>query len=281
MPEGHILHRLARVHQRRFAGAPVTVSSPQGRFAEAARLLDGRVLRRADAHGKHLFHRYEDDLVVHVHLGLYGTFRDAPLPAPQPVGEVRMRLTGTTHYTDLRGPAACEVLTTTEVRALRARLGPDPLRRDADPGRALDRIRRSRAPIATLLTDQAVIAGVGNVYRAEVLFRHGLHPLTPGRSLESATGEAIWADLVQLMRTGVRTGRIDTVRPEHLPEAMGRAPRDDRHGGEVYVYRRTGQPCLVCGTPIAADVLAARNLFWCPTCQPVPGRRAYAENQHR
>ena len=58
----------------------------------------------------------------------------------------------------------------------------------------------------------------------------------------------MWADLVELMAEGVRTGRIDTVRPEHTPEAMGRPPRVDDHGGEVYVYRRTGQPCLVCGS---------------------------------
>ena len=69
------------------------------------------------------------------------------------------------------------------------------------------------------------------------------------------------------MRTGVETGRIDTVRPEHDPAVTGRAPREDRHGGEVYVYRRTGQPCLVCGTPVRTEVAGARNSFWCPKCQ--------------
>jgi endonuclease-8 len=70
------------------------------------------------------------------------------------------------------------------------------------------------------------------------------------------------------MKYGVKVGRIDTVRPEHDPSVTGRAPRQDRHGGEVYVYRRTGQPCLVCGTPVATKDLAGRNLYWCPTCQP-------------
>jgi endonuclease-8 len=77
----------------------------------------------------------------------------------------------------------------------------------------------------------------------------------------------MWADLVSLMRQGVRRGRIDTVRDEHLPEVTGRAPRQDRHGGEVYVYRRAGQPCLICGTAVATSVLAARKLYWCPACQ--------------
>jgi endonuclease-8 len=229
--------------------------------------VDGQVLRRAEAHGKHLFHRYGPDTVVHVHLGLYGTFLESPLPVQPPVGQVRMRMVGETHWTDLRGPAACELLTGAEVAALRARLGPDPLRSDADPERAWTRISRSRTPLAALLMDQAVLAGIGNVYRAEVLFRHGVPPLLPGRSLDRPLWTAMWADLVALMRQGARRGRIDTVRDEHLPEVTGRAPRRDRHGGEVYVYRRAGQPCLVCGTEIATQVLAGRKLYWCPTCQ--------------
>jgi len=267
MPEGHTLHRLARLHQRRYAGAPVSVRSPQGRFAAEASRLDGQVLVRAEAHGKHLFHDYGSAGIVHIHLGLYGTFAEAPLPAPEPVGQVRLRLAGRTHWTDLRGPTRCELLDVAQVEAIKTRLGPDPLRRDAKPERAWERVSRSKTSIAALLMDQAVLAGVGNVYRAEVLFRHGVAPLTPGRALDRALWDDMWADLVTLMRDGVRVGRIDTVRPEHLPEAMGRAARVDRHGGEVYVYRRAGEPCLVCGTPVANSELAGRNLYWCPACQ--------------
>ncbi|MFC5287434.1 Fpg/Nei family DNA glycosylase [Actinokineospora guangxiensis] len=266
MPEGHTLHRLARDHTKWFAGEALSVCSPQGRFA--ASLVDGRVLKRAEAHGKHLFHVYGPDAVVHVHLGLYGTFTVGEPPVPVPVGQVRMRLAGRDRYTDLRGPNTCEVITAAEAKELRGRLGPDPLRRDADPERAWARISRSRTVVGALLMDQKVIAGVGNVYRAEVLFRHGVHPLLPGRDLDRAEWEALWADLVALMRVGVRRNRIDTVADEHLPKAMGRAARVDRHGGEVYVYRRTGQPCLVCSTPVAHQELVGRNLFWCPVCQP-------------
>ncbi|WP_103382303.1 Fpg/Nei family DNA glycosylase [Pseudonocardia dioxanivorans] len=276
MPEGHTLHRLARRHGRLFGRAPVRVSSPQGRFEQAAALLDGAVLTRADAHGKHLFHRYGRDRVVHVHLGLYGTFDETELPEPggappEPRGQVRMRIVGATHVADLRGPTACELITDGEVRALRARLGPDPLRRDADPDFAWERIRRSSSPLATLLMDQKVVAGVGNVYRAELLFRHGIDPQLPGRALPRGTWDAMWADLVVLMRDGVRRGRIDTVAPEHDPRRRGEPGRKDRHGGEVYVYRRQGMPCLVCGTPVLHAEHAARNLFWCPTCQPAAG----------
>ncbi|MEU0515996.1 MULTISPECIES: Fpg/Nei family DNA glycosylase [unclassified Amycolatopsis] len=267
MPEGHTLHRLARLHQRRYAGAPVGVSSPQGRFASEAALLDGQVMLKAEAYGKHLFHDFGPLGSVHVHLGLYGTFTEAKLPETPPVGQVRLRLTGRTHWTDLRGPTRCELLTPDEVDAIKARLGPDPLRRDARPDEAWQRISASRTSIAALLMDQSVISGVGNVYRAEVLFRHRINPMVPGRALDHVQWKEMWTDLVALMRKGVRIGRIDTVDDEHLPEVTGRAPRQDRHGGEVYVYRRTGQPCLICGTPIAHTELAGRNLYWCPVCQ--------------
>ncbi|GAA4556626.1 Fpg/Nei family DNA glycosylase [Pseudonocardia xishanensis] len=267
MPEGHTLHRLARRHRTLFAHRPVGVSSPQGRFAESAALLDGLVLRKAEAHGKHLFHMFDRDLVVHVHLGLYGTFDEGELPVSEPRGRLRLRLVGETHFADLRGPTACELLTRAEVKAIRERLGPDPLRRDFDPERVWARISRSSSPLATLLMDQKVVSGVGNVYRAELLYRHGLDPQTSGRSLDRGTWDAMAADLVTLMRDGVRKGRIDTVRPEDDPRRKGFAARRDRHGGEVYVYRRAGMPCHVCGTEVRTTVHAARNLFWCPTCQ--------------
>lgn len=268
MPEGHTLHRLAGVHHELFAGTAVRVSSPQGRFASSASVLDGAVFEQAEAHGKHLFHSYGGDRVVHVHLGLYGTFTESELPVAEPRGQVRMRIVGPTHFTDLRGPTKCELLTPDEVTAVRDRLGPDPLRNDAEPERAWARISKSRSSIAALLMDQKILAGVGNVYRAEVLFRHGIPPMTPGRDLGRQRWDLIWADLVELMADGVKVGRIDTVRPEHLPEATGRAPRQDRHGGEVYVYRRAGMPCLICGDEVLTTDLAARKLYWCPTCQP-------------
>lgn len=269
MPEGHTLHRLARRHDRRLAGAVVRVSSPQGKFADGAARVDGRLLRRAQAWGKHLLHEYEGDVFVHVHLGLYGTFTESGLPMPEPVGQVRMRLAGpgrdgTGFGTDLRGPTACEILTPPEVDALVARLGPDPLRADADPGRAWDRIRRSRRSIGSLLMDQRVVAGVGNVYRAEVLFRHGISPARPGTEITAQQWSALWNDLVALMRVGVRRGKMHVVRPEHDHGAPSYAPDRPR----TYVYRRAGEPCRRCAAAVRHSVLEGRNLFWCAQCQP-------------
>ncbi len=280
MPEGHTLHRLARTLSDRFAGSAVEVASPQGRFAEAAALLDGTVLVDAEAWGKHLFVRFEGDRFVHVHLGLIGKFDVYDGPPPPPVGQVRLRIvsagstTGRPSYADLRGATQCDMITNAQRELVIERLGPDPLRDDADPARAWRRISKSHRVIGELLMDQKVLAGVGNVYRAELLFRHRIHPLRPGNTLRRGQFEAMWHDLVELMHDGVGTGRIDTVRDEHTPEAMGRDPRRDDHGGEVYVYRRHNQPCHVCGTKVRTQVLAARNLFWCPRCQPTFRSRA-------
>ncbi|WP_183100981.1 Fpg/Nei family DNA glycosylase [Nocardioides pelophilus] len=278
MPEGHTLHRLARELTEVFGGQTVRVGSPQGRFADAAALLDGAELLDAEAWGKHLFIDFGAGRYVHVHLGLYGTFdvHDLVDEVPLPVGQVRLRLVRTDGkaYADLRGATTCALATTAERDAVVDRSGPDPLRPDADPALAWNRIGRSSAPIGTLLMDQTVLAGVGNVYRAELLFRHRIHPLRPGRTLRPGQWRALWDDLVALMAEGVRTGTIDTVRPEHTPEAMGRAPRVDDHGGEVYIYRRAGQPCHVCGRAVRSAVLNGRNLFWCSRCQPVFRSRA-------
>ncbi len=267
MPEGHTLHRLAADLSGSFAGQAVVSSSPQGRFAAEAARLDGRLLSETEAFGKHLFVSFADvPEQVHIHLGLYGSFAISSGVGRPVVGQVRWRLeAGST--ADLRGPNTCELLAPPEVDAILARLGPDPLRPDADPDRAWHRIHKSSVSIAALLMDQSVLAGVGNVYRAEVLFRQGIAPMTAGRRIPRVRWQAMWDDLVMLMRVGVERGRIDTVRPEHEPEAMGRDPRADDHGGEVYVYRRDDQGCLVCDTPIRRRVIAGRNLFWCPSCQ--------------
>lgn len=267
MPEGHTLHRLARLHQRRFASAPVAVSSPQGRFAASAAAVDGRVLRRTSVWGKHLFHHYAHGPIVHVHLGLYGSFTewarppDAPMPAP--VGQVRMRMVGAEYGTDLRGPTVCELIDEAQVSEVLARLGPDPLRRDADPAWPWTRISKSRRPIGALLMDQTVIAGVGNVYRSELLFRHGIDPYRLGRSVTEAEFSAAWTDLVALMKVGLRRGKIFVVRPEHDHGAPSYLPDRPR----TYVYRRAGESCRVCATTIRTAELEGRNVFWCPSCQ--------------
>jgi endonuclease-8 len=268
VPEGHTVRRLAREQQQLFGGKAISVSSPQGRFGDGAGLLDGHVLTRTDAVGKHLLHYYRGAPTLHVHLGLYGKFTTGTGEPPEPKGALRLRLMADGNWADLRGPTACELYEPADIAGLFARLGPDPLRRDADPLRAERRISRSRTVIAALLLDQQVIAGIGNVYRAELLYRHRIDPFLPGRELATATWLAMWQDLVSLMRAGVRSGRIETVRVEDRVRKNGRIVRSELS----YVYRRHGLPCRVCGTEIRTEVVVGRNLFWCPYCQ-APGSR--------
>ena len=262
VPEGHSIHRLAGRHRRLFVGREVATVSPQGRFARGAELIDGRVLESTDAWGKHLFHRY-DDQWLHVHLGLFGSFRDGKGRPPAPRGAVRLVIAADDCWAELRGPTACEVMTGAERDVLLSRLGPDPLRSDGDVDVFVDRVTRSRRSIGALLMDQSVIAGVGNVYRAEVLWRSGTSPFVPGHDVEPSVLRSMWDDLGVLMAAGVRAGRIVTTDPDDRQRPTGRPRRIDCH----YVYGRAERPCRRCGTSVESAAMAARTVFWCPVCQ--------------
>jgi endonuclease-8 len=263
MPEGHTLHRIARRHTELFAGRPVHADSPQGRFAEGAAQLDGHVLRTVEAYGKHLFYDVTGAGFLHVHLGLYGKFFEGAEPAPEPRGAVRLRLQNDDWWVELRGATAVEIITPPERDLILARLGPDPLRRGADPKRFVDRAAASRAPVGGLLMDQKFLAGIGNVFRAELLFRARIEPHRSGRDVGTEALQEIWSESVVLLRAGVRSGRIVTTLPADRDRRSGPARVEDAH----YVYRREGLPCRVCHTAIRREDFLGRNLFWCPSCQ--------------
>lgn len=347
MPEGHSIHRLARAFLDGFGGQRLRVTSPQGRFAAGAALLDGGRLVATDAWGKNLFLGVEPEPAplprgsassgeahwLHVHLGLYGAWTLAgddafagphaigaprvrvaeeerpllgadpveppetaasaaragqstsaqstsgeapdgerepmadrsPSPSgtfvpPPPRGQVRVRIVGQHGVADLTGPTRCEVITTPEKVAVEAALGPDPLRPDPDGAgreRFVAAVRRSRTVVGAQLMDQSVLAGVGNIYRAELLYRARLHPLRPGTGIAARTLRALWDDAVVLMADGAATGRIVTTEP-----ADRVVPED-----AWYVYHRDGRPCLRCGRRVMVDDLATRRVYWCPGCQ--------------
>ena len=306
MPEGHSIHRLARQLGDLFEGQRLRVTSPQGRFAAGAAVLDGRVLMRARAHGKHLYLDFAapDDLgdvvVMRSHLGIYGAwsfagdeqfavassigaprrvgeresgsaqesavaYNDAGRVVPEPpVGAVRARLAGDRGWADLRGPALCTVETPEEARAAEAKLGPDPLDPQADPEPFLRAAGKSKRAIGVLLMEQNVVAGIGNIFRAESLFRRGVNPVTPGSSLTREDLNGLWEENVELMAVGVRVGRIITTDPADRP-GIPDTEAWPEHAN--YVYHRHGQPCLRCGTTVLKRDLNGRGLYWCPTCQ--------------
>lgn len=322
MPEGHSVHRIARQFDLHFVGREIAASSPQGRFAAGATQIDGRTMIRAMAVGKQMFLEFDNELWLHVHLGLYGAWdfagditADATMASsngrmgqtgqkgtvvgehedslssigaprrarlrmseqenfgesfesfpPEPVGAVRVRLLTENTVADLRGPTACNVLRADEVQAKVDSLGPDPI---LDSGRkAEDRfvasVLKKPTPIGLLLMDQSVVAGIGNVYRAELLFRARLNPHTRGKDLQEEIVRALWKDWAKLLKLGVKTGQMmtmDGLSKSAYDGAM--ASRADRH----WVYHREGLPCRVCGTPIVMEVVGARKLYWCPKDQ--------------
>lgn len=259
MPEGHTIHRLARNHLRELAHEPLAVSSPQGRAAETAALLDGSEIDHIDAYGKHLLYRFSTGDTLHIHLGLYGRFRKKASPAPEPRSPPRLRLAGPEWTYDLSGPTACELFDPVQEDRLLARLGPDPLRRDGDPERFAANLSRRRIPIGAALLDQAVIAGLGNVYRAELLLLARIDPHTPARDMRPAQVQELWDRSVTLLRAGVKANRIVTA--PRRPGRKGRIPRSEA----TNVYRR--QSCLQCGESVSVEELGARTLYWCPACQ--------------
>jgi len=185
---------------------------------------------------------------------------------PPVVGQVRLRLMTDITAADLRGPTACVLQTPDEMLASVAKLGPDPLVGDAaaNEARFVHAVRKRATPIALLLMDQAVVSGIGNVYRAEMLYRARLNPHTPGRAVPEEVVHALWLDWARLLAIGVETGQMmtmDDLPPDQYRAAM--ASRDDRH----WVYHRAGLPCRVCGTQIVLEEIGARKLYWCPRCQ--------------
>lgn len=329
MPEGHSVHRIARQFERNIVGRTVAASSPQGRFVEGAAVIDGREALEVRAVAKQMFLRFDGDVWLRVHLGMYGAWDfagevsvdatiassngrmgqtnqrgtvldDAPIMdaagenslssigaprrarvrmseqttgleeqtewPPPVVGAVRLRLLTESTCADLRGPTACVLQTPDEVVATIAKLGPDPLVDDVAEGeeRFTATVKKKPTAIGLLLMDQAVVSGIGNVYRAELLFRARQNPHTPGRDVPEEVVRGIWRDWARLLPIGVETGQMmtmDDLDPEAYRRAM--AHRDDRH----WVYHRAGLPCRVCGTTVLMEEAAGRKLYWCPNCQ--------------
>jgi len=261
MPEGHTIHRIARDHQAWFAGQAIRLCSPQGRFNKEAKKLDGNLLRDVTAHGKHLFYHWSSRKIVHVHLGLYGKFRIYKIPAPEPRGAVRLRMVGQERAFDLNGPNCCELIGTKEFRTLRERLGQDPLRDDACPETLWRRLCRSRSVIGTLLLNQSIIAGVGNIYRAEILFLLGIHPDTPANQLSREQFDRLWKLTVDLLTTGLNYNRIITVDRRHVDKPLEKLTSSER----LNVYQRAH--CRNCGRPIQNWLLGNRRIYACNKCQ--------------
>ena len=247
MPEGHLLHRTAAQLSADLAGSVVAASSPQGRF-EAAR-VDGSTVALAEAYGKHLMVHLEDAPTVHVHLGMRGLFLRYPDPSVAPKGGVRLRLAGPVAW-DLIAPTTCELLDAAGIARVVQGLGPDPLRDDATTEQAVARLVAARGPVAAAIVDQSVWAGVGNAWRAELLFLAGLDPTTPARSLSQEQAVGLWALTTRWMALGRDAGQV--VSDADAPD-------------ERWVYKR--DTCRSCGAPVRTAQVGGRTSYSCPVEQ--------------
>lgn len=262
MPEGHTVQRTANEFNEHFQGKKIKVDSPQGRFASESKLINNRVLVQARAIGKQLFLDFDNGLTCRIHLGIYGKWRFTSQKDKELPGQVRARFFTKEFLADLRGPTVCEVIDSKSVKLVEQRLGPDPTNPDprkTELARFVDRVSNSKSPIGLLLMNQDVVSGIGNVYRAELLFRAGISPHIPGNELEVAAIKALWVDAVKLMKVGVATGFMIT-RDELAKKNPVKAERN-------YVYKREGEKCLRCGALVAIEMMNSRKLYWCPGCQ--------------
>lgn len=265
MPEGNETHRWAELHAGMFAGKRVFVDSPQGRFVDAE-LIDGRVLRGVMAVGKHLGYDFgvieRERRILHVHMGLYGEFIEGRQPMPAARGALRLRIWDKLQWLELRGPTDCSIWSEAKWELLLARLGPDPLNGDS-PAKMMERIAARKTAIGVLLMDQSIVSGLGNIFRAELLFRARVSPFRAGAEVGAKALKTIWKDASALMPQAMVDRRIVTTKAKDRPHRMGEALGEEAH----YVYRRAGRPCFICGTEVKTQLMVGRNLFWCPGCQ--------------
>ena len=259
MPEGHTIHRAARDHRRAFSGQKLSVTSPQGRFSDGASILHLMFCETVEAFGKHLLYRFKNNCALHIHLGLFGRVRKQPLPLTPPKGAVRVRQASKTHFVDINGPTICQVLDQSGVDALVNRIGPDVLRADANPEISFQRIQRSGLPIGRLIMDQSIIAGIGNIYRTEILWRQEIHPETPGKAITRHAFYRIWDDAAYLLAIGVNRNAIVTV-DDHLISKK-------RSGEKYNIFEAV--ICPKCDGDVRRLEINKRRAFVCDKCQPL------------
>lgn len=280
MVEGHSVHRVATFHRQRLVGKQFRATSPNGRFSDGARSIDGKFFARIEAVGKNLFAFFADTIdisenddgvvVVHVHFGMAGNWsvydQSNGEDAPEPSKTNRLRLTSIMQDDGIGGLVVDLAAMTVQYghgtalyHEKRAKLGQDPLRDDADPETLWNKVRLSKKSIGSLIMDQSFFCGPGNIYRAEILFLAGIHPDTTGMHLTRHEFDCIWLYTVKLLKRGYETGSILTVDPG---EARALGMPDLRR----YIYNTAA--CPRCSSRIQSWSINNRTCYACLVCQP-------------
>src|SRR5688500_6863488 len=275
MPEGDSIYRAARTLQRALAGRAVTRFKsvfPRLTRVDADAPIRGRTVERVEARGKHLLFWLSGDLVLRTHMRMHGSWH---IYRPgerwrRPHHDMRIVIeTAEMHAIAFTVPiaefAAADALQRTPVLQ---DLGPDPLGNAFVPDEAVALIAARRdMEIADALLDQSAIAGIGNVYKSEVLFVGRVNPFAPVRQLANDDIARLVTITTKLMRANVIDGSSGAiVTYSGLRRTTGRADP----GARLWVYGRAGKPCRRCGTPISRRKQGphARSTYWCERCQP-------------
>jgi formamidopyrimidine-DNA glycosylase len=232
---------------------------------EVAAELEGERIAVVDRRGKYLILRFESGRALLIHLRMTGTV----LTGDAATGDDAYRRAGVTlddgtpvAYRDVRRFGTWLLLEPEEVEAyVDARVGREPLDRAYKARHLAERLRGRRAPVKAALLDQRTVAGVGNIYADEALWRARIHPLTPAEALDAADVAALYRGVRQALQAGIRR-QGSTLSDYRLPDgSRGRMQQ------EFKVYGRAGEPCERCGTPIDKIRVAGRGTWYCPNCQ--------------
>jgi endonuclease VIII len=260
MPEGDTLHGYARSVDAALGGQPL-LRAHSTRVVLAR--FEGHSVRGARAQGKHLLIEFDTGHVLRTHLRMHGTIRvregshEGPIVNPH----VRWLLASASHTALCLDAPSIELIHASELGShpVLSRLGPDLLGAEPDMGEILQRLRREpERAIGSALMDQEALAGIGNVYKSEVLFITETSPFARVSALDEARLLAIVTTARDLMRRNVGGRRRTTPR--------------GRIGSNYWVYGRSGEPCLRCGARIEMrrQNPLARSSYYCPECQPTP-----------
>jgi endonuclease-8 len=274
MPEGDTIYRVAKTLGIALGGRAVTAFDsvyPQLLRVDRNQPLAGRTVERVDSIGKNLLIHFSGDLVLRTHLRMNGSWHVYRPGERWMCRKSDMRIVIETAEWIAVGfsiPVA-ELMTEEEARrhpAL-ARLGPDPLADGFEPDEVLRRLReRGEMEIADALLDQSIVAGLGNVYKSEILFLHRISPFAKS----SAIGDETLRLIIDTSQRQLKENVIEADRTTRtMRMVMRRTTRRMEPGAALWVYGRTGRPCRVCGTPIESTRQGkdGRTTYWCPACQ--------------
>lgn len=261
MPEGDTLFRVAYQITRQVCGKRIEAARAKPELANASELT-GQRLETAEARGKHLLLDFDNALSVHSHLGMTGSWHIYPRGERwrKPAHRAALALRFDTHDLVCFSPKLIELNTTRRIRRnpLLTGLGPDLLADEFDEEEAIQRLRRHEyLPVGEALMAQQLVAGIGNVYKSEILFMNRINPFAAVAKLDDQS-------LRECLRSARRYLRRNL-------EGRRRKFRGSTHGERLWAYRRRGMPCLECRTPVQMrrQGEAARSTYYCPQCQGV------------